>query len=508
MDKKQLRKLRDQRDELVTDLETIVSAAAAESRDFTLEEAEKRGNLTARIEGLDDQIRAGEKTIKDARKADKAAQARVGLGLGNLPAGTPGGAIKVNSEHRTYEKGNGASYLQDLCVLSFGAGATGSRYFQALERLQRHAQENHVEALEADAKGSLMSKEQRYFVRQMVEAKTDRKTNYRAGAGIGSMTSYRALSTASGAGGEFVPPMYMTAEWLAFARAGRVVADACHHEELPDGTMSINIPKVTGGTSAATQGTQNTNVSDTDLTTAYVTTPVVTKAGMQIVSLQLIERSPIAFDEAVFKDLGLALAQNIDIAVVNGPGSGDVTGILNTSSINTVTWTQASPTLKGLYGQIGVAKADIANTRFLPATHCFMTPTRWEWISQSVDANSRPLVVPSYNGPFNVAAVSADAATAEGAVGRNFQGLATFEDANVPANLGAGTNQDVVVVSRMDENWLLESPIVTRALPQTYGAQLSVLLQVYEYMAFTAARYPVANAQVTGTGLTPPTFNS
>jgi hypothetical protein len=62
----------------------------------------------------------------------------------------------------------------------------------------------------------------------------------------------------------------------------------------------------------------------------------------------------------------------------------------------------------------------------------------------------------------------------------------------------------------MQENYLYESPVVTRALPQTYGAQLSVLLQLFNYGAFTAARYPTANSVVTGTGLASAnlTFNS
>lgn len=489
-----------QRDRVLAEIEQLATNAAAENRGLTAEETTRREELASRAGKLEAKAVTARNGEKDAKRA-KAAQARNDAGTGNRPANSPGGAVKVTSEHRTYEKGNGRSYLQDLCTMSFGPGATGQRYFQALERLQRHAQENEVEAASIDRKGTTARAEERYFLRQMVEVKNDRAAQQ-------GPRQYRALSTSSGSGGEFVPPLYLTAEWIAFARAGRVIADACHHEDLPDGTMSINVPKVTGGTSVATQGSQNTNVSDTDMTTAYVTVPVVTKAGAQVVSLQLLERSPIAFDEAVFKDLGLALAQQIDEAVISGPGSGDVTGILNTSGINTVTWTQASPTLKGLYGQIGVAKADIATTRFLPATHQFMTPTRWEWIGQSFDSNNRPLVVPDYNGPFDAVAVSADAATAEGVVGRNLSGLKTFEDANVPSNLGAGTNQDVVIVSRMDDNWLFESPIVTRALPQTYGQQLSVLLQVYEYIAFTAARYPVSNAVVTGTGLTPPSFNS
>jgi HK97 family phage major capsid protein len=497
-----------QRDAALKDCEAIIDAAAADKRELTPEEIEHKGRYLATIERYDDDIRSIEKKAKRAHNEAKAAEVRVGLGIGNLAAGTFGQNVKVTLEHRTYEKGNGLSYLQDLCAVAMGAGV-GMRYFQGVEHLQAHARENHVEALEAEAKGSVRTKEQEYFLRQMVESTNPRTSPvYGGSTRVGGLTSYRALSTTNGAGGEFTPPMYLTLDWLVFARAGRVFADAMHKEPLPDGTMSINIPKVYGGTSVATQGSQNTNVSDTDLQTEFVTVPVYTKAGAQIVSLQLLERSPIEFDQLVFMDLGLALAQNVDIACINGTGVNDVTGYLNTTGINTVTWTQASPTIKGFYGQVEQAKVDVANLRFLPATHAFMTPSRWGWLEQSVDSNNRPLVVPEYNGQWNVMATAPPAAVAQGLTGAKFLGLDVYQDANIPSNLGTGTNQDAIPVSHMDDNWLLESPIVTRALPQTYGAQLSVLLQVYEYIAATFARYPVSNSALVGTGLTTPSFNS
>ena len=234
----------------------------------------------------------------------------------------------------------------------------------------------------------------------------------------------------------------------------------------------------------------------------------------QLVNLQFID----ADGNKLFLKLGKAYAQAVDVAVAAGDGTAsgnydinggtDVVGILNTASINTVAWSSVSTNfMNGLYGRLGQAKADIANTLFLPATHCFMTPTRWEWLAQSVDTTQRPLVVPSYQGPFNAQILGTDGVVVEGAVGRRISGLDTYEDANIPQNVNGA--QDIVLVGRFEENTLYESPMVTRVLPQTYGNQLSVLLQVYGYIAFTAARYPNANSVITGSGLTyPPTFIS
>lgn len=521
----QLETLRQTREGLVGEMDTIVVTAETEKRDFSVEEAEKRGGLIARIDQMDNQIleredaiRQDEANARQKEMGDAIAQVRRELGLSERVDAN--GWVDIGDgahirENRTYQRGNGVSYLKDMVIRTMGPGMGGS-FSQACERLQRHGIENHHVALEVESRAISTdaggrTKAEEYFRRQMIEQFADREHQSRGASGFGmapGLISYRALSTASTAGGEFVPPMFLTEQWIEFLRAARVFANTQHHEDLPDGTMSLNIPKVVTGTSVNVQGTQNTNISDTDITTQFVTVPVVTFAGQQVVSLQLLERSPIQFDEVIMKDLAKAHAQRVDIQCLNGLGNaGEVTGVLNTSGIVTVTWTQASPKIKGLYGQLGLAKVDIYEGTsttpglFMPATHCHMSGNCWEWIGQSFDTQERPLVVPEYNGPFNAVQVAPDEMTAEEAVGRNLSGLRTFEDANIPSELGAGKNQDVVIVSRADENYLYESPIVTRALPQTYGAQLSVLLQLYNYGAYTASRYPNANAALVGTGL-------
>jgi HK97 family phage major capsid protein len=519
MSKKDVKRLRAERDAKVTELEGIVKAAAGDptaaepvqAREFTPEESFKRGELTTQITGLEDRIAQAKTLAKEERAQEALKLARETYGYGPQPYefNSVGGSLKVTSEHRVYERGNGQSYLYDIACMGFGAGL-GGRYFAAHDRLQRHAQENHVEAVAIDSKVT-RSAEESYFLSQMIEAKNTREDNR------GHAWSYRALSISSGAGGEFVPPLFATADWIAFMRAARALADCQNNQPLPDGTMTINIPKVTAGTAVGPQaGGENTNVLEVDLQTEFISLPVVVKAGSQLISLQLLERSPIAFDQMVFTDLGKAYAQAVDVAVANGngiapptpmgPGGPDVVGILNTANINLITWTQASPKITGLFGQLGQAKADIANTLFLPATHCFMTPTYWEWLASQFDTNGRPLVVPSYNGPFNVAILGTDQQVVEGAIGRRISGLNTFEDANLPQTLNG--NQSVIIVGKFDENYLFESPVITRALPQTYGNQLSVLLQIYCYISYTAGRYPNANSVITGSGLVTPTFAS
>lgn len=489
-----------ERDVSLSRLDALVSKVEAESREFTDEEQTEHDRLAAEVDAHDAALES--RATKREREA-KGAEFRTRLGMGDTGTDNLGGSIRVTHEPRTYERGNGQSYFMDLFKLGAGPSAGFAGYDSAVKRLKEHAGQVAVDAVDAERRGVSASAAERYFVRQVREAINPRKD----GTEPGSYIERRDLSTAAGSGGEFVPPLYLTAQYVPYARPARVFADAQTNVPLPPGTMSVNIPKVNGGTTVAPQGTQNTNVSDTDIDTEYVTFPVITIAGAQVLSLQLLERSPIAFDDVVMKDLTLAQAQQVDAQCLTGSGSGgNATGVYNTAGITTVTWTQASPTIKGLYGQLAFAKSQIAQQRFLPATHIFFTPERWEWIEQQVDSNNRPLVLPEQNGPWNVMQVAPDANTAEGLTGGRMLSCAVLQDFNIPANVNG--NQDLVFVLKADDNFLYESPLVTRALPQTYGAQLSVLLQLYNYIAYTAARYPVSNVVITGTGLSTPTFNS
>jgi hypothetical protein len=84
------------------------------------------------------------------------------------------------------------------------------------------------------------------------------------------------------------------------------------------------------------------------------------------------------------------------------------------------------------------------------------------------------------------------------------QGLPVVTDPNVTLTAGTGSNEDVIYVMRGSDLLLWEGGIRARVLPETKAANLTVLLQIYSYVAFSAARYPQSVVELTG--LTPPTF--
>jgi len=145
----------------------------------------------------------------------------------------------------------------------------------------------------------------------------------------------------------------------------------------------------------------------------------------------------------------------------------------------------------------------VQTNRFLPAEVIVMHPRRWAAFMAAFDVDSRPLIAPSGAG-VNQAGVL-EAVASQQVVGQ-MHGLPVVTDPNMPTTLGAGTNEDVIHVLRASDLLLFESGVRTRALEQTRADGLTVLLQVYGYLAFTAGRYPQSVVEISGSALATTTF--
>ena len=140
----------------------------------------------------------------------------------------------------------------------------------------------------------------------------------------------------------------------------------------------------------------------------------------------------------------------------------------------------------------------------MPPTVIIMHPRRWAYFLAASDSNGRPLVVPNAGNPQN-AVGTLNAVASQQVVGQ-MHGLPVVTDPSIPTNDGASTNQDVIHVLRASDLLLWESSIRTRVLPDVGSGQLTTRLQVYGYLAFSAARYPKSVVEISGTGLIAPTF--
>ncbi len=317
-------------------------------------------------------------------------------------------------------------------------------------------------------------------------------------------TEKRDIDTTDTSGGEFVPPLWLIDDYVAKARAGRVTADLCSKFPLPPGTDSINVPRITTGSAVAAQATQNNALQETDLVTATVTAPVTTLGGVQDVSVQLVEQSPIAFDQLIFSDLNAAYALTVGNAVINGTGgSGTLEGFVNADTVNTVTYTDGSPTAAETVSKIADAISQVAAARFLPADGIVMSARRWYALAAAESTGSPVLA-------RQAAAVNtfgeAGSVAAEGAVG-TILGLPVYIEPNIVLTTGTGTNQDIIIVSRFSDAYLFESTPKAEVFRETLSKELTVRFRLYGYAALTVERHAGTNISiVSGTGLVAPSF--
>lgn len=445
-------------DEARSDLDSkraaIVQLADDEGRsDLNADEDSEFQELTASIRALDEEIKARAERITELSDEDKRSN---DAALAFRQAEMASTRVKVTNEARTYEQGNGRSYLQDLAKSQISGDP------EARARLDRHAAEVRIDP------------------------------------------EYRDLNRTDTSGGYFVPPIWLN-EYVELARAGRPTANLVTNLPLPPGTDSINIPKVSTGTATAIQAADNSAVQETDLADTSVQANVKTIAGQQDLAIQLMEQSPFNFDQVVFADLAADYATKVNVQVLSGTNANNqVKGILtDTTGINTVTYTDTTATVAELYSKIADGIQKVHTNRFMEPQVIVMHPRRWAWITAAADTTGRPLVSPSGPGQNQVASFTAVAS--QRVVGE-LQGLPVVTDPSIPITNGAGTNEDVIIIMRASDCVLYESSLRTRVLPDVGSGTLTVRLQVYGYIAFTAERQAKGISVLSGTGLTAPTF--
>ena len=442
--------LRDERGRVLSRIDDILDTARAEDRtELTDAERAEHDGLVADAARLADEITRAEGAVADALRFD-AQRARV-----EPPAANP--VVHVGNEPTTYNPGSEHSFFADAYRARFMGDTV------CAQRIERHGIEvARNEGLEIS----------------------------------------RDVGTS--AFGALVVPQYLTELFAPLARAGRPFGNICMSLPLPDEGMSLAIPRGTTGTAVAAQATENSAVQETDFDETTLTVNVRTYAGQQDVSRQSLERGR-GVDQVIYADLASDYATKLDSALLMGAGtSGTHLGVTEVSSINAVTYTDASPTVAEFWPKLHDAIQQVNSNRYLPPSVIVMHPRRWGWI-QSGLSSSFPIAA-QQGAPVNSVAVNQ--AVAYGQVVGSIAGLPVVTDANIATDQGAGT-EDSVLVLRAEDMLLWEqgdgSPRELR-FEETTGGSLTTKLVVYGYSAFAAGRYPKAVAEITGTGLAAPTF--
>jgi HK97 family phage major capsid protein len=425
-------------------IEATLNRAHEEARDVTDVEVANIQALTLEIQKLDERIeQVTDLEVRKAKAADLAATVD-----GDKVETRSAAPTRVIAEEPTYHERSANQFLADALAAEYGGS------YEARERIQRYQNEVRLE-------------------------KRDSGTSNFAG---------------------LVVPQYLVNQFAPLRRAGRPTADISVNAPLPGVGMSVNLGRLTTGITsyAATEGTAVTESSPDD---TLLTVDIRTVQSMWDLSKQASLRG-VGVEDQLLGDGIRSYHSKLDQLILNGTGSApEHRGILNTSGINGVTYTDASPTWAEFFPKLVEAVTAISSNFYGAATHIVAHPSIIGAWLRALDTTNRPIFGPTAGNPFNAAATY-DRPDYMGG-GLQILGIPVVADANMPTNLGVGENQTAVIVGDFRESYLWEdnsgNPLFVRFEEPSGTNAIRTIL--FGFSAYTAGKYPTAFSAITGTGL-------
>lgn len=439
-----LSNLQENRQSKTSLIDATLTRAADEARDITEIELANIQALKLEIEKLDERIeQISDLEIRKAKAAELAASVD-----GQTVEKRSAAPARVISEEATYHERSGNDFLADAIAAEFGGS------YEARERITR-------------------------YQRETMEKRDSGTSNF---AGL-------------------VVPQYLVSSFAQLRRAGRPTLDISTNSALPASGMTLNIGRLTTGVTSYVQSSENSAPTESSPDDTLLTVNVNTVASMFDLSKQAILRGT-GVETQLLGDAVRSYQTKVDGLALNGSGSsGEHRGILNTSGINATTYTDASPTWAEFFPKLVAAITDISTNFYGGATHIVAHPSIIGCWLRALDTTNRPQFGNTAGNPMNAAATFDRPAYDMG--GLQILGLPVVADANMPTNLGTGTNESAVIVGDFSESYIWEdnggSPLYVR-FEQPDG-NIAIRTVVFGFSAYTAGKYPTAFSAITGTGL-------
>ena len=207
-------------------------------------------------------------------------------------------------------------------------------------------------------------------------------------------------TTTTGAG---VVPDFLSQEYISIIDTSRAFLGNIQNDPIGSVGMSVVYPAA-GATTAtvAVQATENVEVASTANPVTTLSVDLLTYAGANLVSIQLLQRSQPDFVNILLRELASSYASVTDAAsiAVAVAAVGDTAILADLGADAAATF----------------AAFSLANTVIIagvrsPADTVWLAPDRWAQLNSLVDSDGRPLLVFGANGPMNAQGQSAFSTT-------------------------------------------------------------------------------------------------
>ena len=269
----------------------------------------------------------------------------------------------------------------------------------------------------------------------------------------------------------FNPTQYL-AEFPTNTRFGTPAIDACSRGVLPQNGMTINVPSLVtsagGGTGVAPVVTVELEagaVQNTGMETAYLTGTVSKYAGMNTISVELLERSDPNFYAELTNQLQNAYLKTLDTTVLNALiAAGQYSSGCDADSAGIIEF--ASDSARKVYEATGYF-----------ASNYVANGSQWQLLMGATDTTGRPIY--SASQPMNAGGL-----VQPGSIRGNVLGLDLYVDKNFTATT---TIDDSAVILAPEAFTVYQSP--TAYMSVNVVSNLQVQVAIYGYMA-TIAKMP------------------
>ena len=205
--------------------------------------------------------------------------------------------------------------------------------------------------------------------------------------------------------------------------------------------------------------------------------------------------------DLIWRSLAARYDEKFNQSLYTGRGSAheEVVGILTDAATTSVVYTDANPTFAEWWPKWRQAVGDLWKARKRRPTLACWSPGLWTWVSSQLDTTNRPMTGTAMDLVRNPAALGDS--VGDFGIMASSQGLSILVDASVPENLGVGTNETAVVVTRPTDLILMESPTMSIRAEQHQVDKLLVDFVYYGYIAFSSGWQAKSSSKLTGTGM-------
>jgi len=257
-------------------------------------------------------------------------------------------------------------------------------------------------------------------------------------------------------------PQHMQ-EFISTTNGQRPTIEALRQERLVDSGLSFTIPRLTGAPAVADVD-EGSTVTETGMTSDYLTVNVNKFAGMNTVSWELIDRSSPSFYNALLQELQTAYNVATDKAVI---------------AALTASGTQATgvaATAAGLQSFVATETAAAYKGSGNFARNLIASPDQWAAMMGYVDGASRPL----YNAaqPMN-----ASGAVSPTSIRGNVLGLDLYVDHNI---VTSGVIDESAFIVAPEAVSVYETPTTRLQVNQLGAGQVEIAL--YGYLAIAVKK--------------------